>query len=67
MDEVTSIINELDSIINELNDISADLRTKFKGIYTAEKIAPALESKVDKLRQARGKLNNIDRSKVDEE
>lgn len=66
MDEVSAIIQELDSIIRELEDVSSDLRSKFQGIYTSEKIAPAIDDKVYKLRQARGKLNTIDRSKVDE-
>ena len=66
MDEVSAIIQELDSIIRELEDVSSDLRSKFQGIYTGEKIAPAIDDKVYKLRQARGKLNTIDRSKVDE-
>lgn len=66
MDEVSAIIQELDSIIQELEDVSSDLRSKFQGIYTSEKIAPAIDDKVYKLRQARGKLNTIDRSKVDE-
>lgn len=66
MDEVSAIIQELDSIIRELEDVSSDLRTKFQGIYTSEKIAPAIDDKVHKLRKARGKLNTIDRSKVDE-
>jgi len=66
MDEVSAIIQELDSIIRELEDVSSDLKSKFQGIYTSEKIAPAIDDKVYKLRQARGKLNTIDRSKVDE-
>lgn len=66
MDEVSAIIQELDSIIRELEDVSSDLRSKFQGIYTSEKIAPAIDDKVYKLRQACGKLNTIDRSKVDE-
>lgn len=66
MDEVSAIIQELDSIIRELEEVSSDLRSKFQGIYTSEKIAPAIDDKVYKLRQARGKLNTIDRSKVDE-
>lgn len=66
MDEVTSIINELSSIINELSDIENRLRSDFKGIYTEQKIAGAISEKIGSLCTARSRLQNIDRTQVNE-
>jgi len=66
MDEVTLIINELSSIINELSDIENSLRSNFKGIYTEQKIAAAISDKIGALSTAKSKLQNIDRSQINE-
>ena len=66
MDEVSMVIQELSSIISELEDIRNCLNSNFKGIYT-ERIASHLDWKIEKLYTAKNKLNNIDRSAVDED
>jgi hypothetical protein len=66
MDEVTSIISELSSIINELSEIECKLRSDFRGIYTEQKIASVISDKISSLSKARSKLQNIDRSQVNE-
>ncbi|MBR4626791.1 MAG: hypothetical protein IKO47_03700 [Ruminococcus sp.] len=66
MDEVTAVINELSSIINELSDIENELRSKFTGIYTEQKLASVISDKIGSLSRAKSKLQNIDRSQVNE-
>lgn len=65
MDEVNSIIQDLNNIITELEQVESDLRSKFKGIYT-DHIADIVHSKIEDYYKARGKLQTIDRSQVNE-
>jgi glucose-6-phosphate-specific signal transduction histidine kinase len=64
--ELYLIKQELQNIINELESIAAGIHSDFEGIGN-EKCASKITRIADQYRYVKGKLNNIDTSKVTEE
>ncbi|MDR6121354.1 hypothetical protein QFZ87_000951 [Bacillus sp. SLBN-46] len=64
--ELYLIKQELESIINELESIATGIQGDFEGIGN-EKCASKVNSIAEQYRFVKGKLNNIDTSKVTEE
>ena len=65
--ELHSISVELNSIIRELEDIHGQMNTgNFEGI-DIEKCASVVDERISSYRRAKGKLDAVDTTKVDDE